>query len=281
MIGLRGGIHGGLGFAEFGVHEDEGEVGEQIGDSHEDAVKEDETEDEIVVLTGDAIDEMLPHPGDLEDRFDDEGAGDDAGEGRAEKGHGGSEGGSQGVLGDDGEGFDSLGSGGADVVLREDIEHAAASESSEVGRDSEAEGDGGEDDVAGASPAGDIERRSLGREADLEDGTENEGDDADSSHRDNHRDVVDGAIMIERGDNAQGDAEAHAEDEGEEAELKRNGKGFADEIGNFTAFIGEGVAKVAVAENVFPVIEILNGERFIEAVVGFEGRLLGGRGGLV
>ena len=234
-----------LGVAKLGVHEDEREVGEEVGDAHQDAVKEDEGEDEVVVLGSDSGDEVLSHAGDEEDVFDYERAGDDGGEGGAEVGDRGHEGGTQGVLGDDLQGRHALGASGADVVLRENVEHAAAGESGEVGCDPEGEGDGGENDVGGSGPTGDVEPTERLGDIDLEEGPENKGDDTDSCHGDEHGEVVKALVVIERGNDAQGDSDENAEDEGDETEHHGDWKGLRDEVGDFAPFHGEGIAEVA------------------------------------
>ena len=73
--------------AKFGVHEDKGEVGEEIGDTHEDAVEHDNADEESVVLGGDGKNEVLSHAGNEEDCFDNERTGDDGGEGWTQECH--------------------------------------------------------------------------------------------------------------------------------------------------------------------------------------------------
>lgn len=64
-------IHRSLGITEFGVHEDENEIGEQVGNAHQDAIEKNESEDEVVILRGDAEDEVLTHSWDEEDVLND------------------------------------------------------------------------------------------------------------------------------------------------------------------------------------------------------------------
>lgn len=54
---------------------------------------------------------------------------------------------------------------------------------------------------------------------------------------------------------------------------------MGDHVGDLAAFHGEGVAEVAAGEDIFPVVEVLDGEWFVQAVVGFEGGLFGRGGG--
>ena len=139
----------------------------QVERHDEHRVEDDGAEHEGVVAIEGAVHEFAPDARDLENRLDHERAREDAGDGGPEVGYDGQEPAAQRVAGDDAPFRGALGAGGADEVLPEDLEHAAAGEAGEVGGGDEAEGESGENNIERGTPAGHFEDGYMEGEGDL------------------------------------------------------------------------------------------------------------------
>ena len=95
---------------------------------------------------------------------------------------------------------------------------------------------------------------------------ENKGHDTDPGHRDDHGRVVLPLVVKERGDDAERDAQGHAEEKREEAEFQRHWKRLRNQGRDFASFQGERVTEVSVNEDIFPVVGVLTGVTFTSLI---------------
>ncbi len=195
--------------------------------------------------------------------LDDEAAGDDAGEGGAEVGDDGQQAAAQGVAEDYARFAGALGPGGADVVLVEHLEHAAAGEARDVGGVNETEGKRGQDAVLGEIPAGGVHPAQLQGEEEDEERAHDKGGHADADHGEGGGGVVDAGVFLHRGDDAEGNADGEGDEDGPEAEFEGGGK-----------FVGEDLVDGAVG--VFERGAEVDAEGGVDVVVG--AAVLGGVG---
>ena len=147
----------------------------------------------------------------MENCFDDERAGEDAGDGGAEEGDDREESAAQGMAGDDAEFGGAFGAGGADEVLVEHFEQAATCEAGDGRGVSDAEHEGGEHAIGGAIPTGGVEPAQVNRQCEDEERADDEGGNRDANHAEGGGDVVDPRVAADGGEGA----EADAEDEGD------------------------------------------------------------------
>src|SRR6266481_141273 len=104
------------------------EVHREVHEGQERPIEKDHGHDHRVVATGHGFHEEAPHARHAEDRLDEEGAGADRGEERAEESDDGDAGVLQHVLEDDRGLRQPLGAGRSDVVGADDLDHAGAGE---------------------------------------------------------------------------------------------------------------------------------------------------------
>ena len=228
-----------------------------------------------VVAVGDGVDGEAADAGPGEDRFGDDGSGEQRAELQAEDGEDGDHGVAQGVAVDDGALGQAFGAGGADVVLAELFEHGGADHAGEDGGERSAHGDGGEDEVARSEPAPETgsqpslmekSRIRMGPRAKL-------GNDrpkrlttlrARSSQR-LRRWAERTPAGIDKDDR---------DEQRGQRELQRVGIALGDEVRD-AVVEAEGVAEVAV-EDAVPVVDVLLAERGVEAVGVARGLDVGG-----
>src|SRR5664279_679099 len=133
------------------------DVHDEVEPDEERRVEDHGAEHEGVVAIEGAVDELAAEAGDLENGLDDKRAGEDARDRRAEKGHDGQQAAAEGVVENDADLGGAFGAGGADIILVEHLEHAAAGEAGNVGGIDAAKGQAGQHAVDGRVPAGGVE----------------------------------------------------------------------------------------------------------------------------
>lgn len=192
------------------------------------------------------------------------------------------------MFGDDAEFGGSLGAGGADEVLVEDFEHAAAGEAGEVSGVNQTKGEGRKDAVRGVIPAGGVEPAQVDGEEQDEEGAHDEGGHADADHGEGGGGVVPKGVFFDGSEDTERDAEEEGDEEGEAAQLEGDGEGGGDDLvdGAIGVTVGRaevdaegGVEVEAMAETpggetsggeVEEVGAVLVEEGAVEAVVGLD-----------
>src|SRR3546814_8050114 len=125
------------GEADPRVQEPVEKVDDQVEEDDQRAIEDDDAEDERVVAVERSLDEMAADPGNPENLFDDDRAGDDPGGGGPEIAHDRQHPGAHGVTQDGDALRQSLGPGGADEVRAQDLDHAGPGHARDIGDRSE------------------------------------------------------------------------------------------------------------------------------------------------
>ena len=137
----------------------------------------------------------------------------------------------------------AFGAGGAHVVLPEGLQHAGTGDAGDGGDEAGGEGDGGQDQMLPGADAGRWQEPELdGKDQDQNDCEEElRRDDAeDSAHG---GDGVDDGSAAQGGEDAEGQAEGNAEDDGGTSEAETVGQALEDYARGGHA-VAEGVAEV-------------------------------------
>src|SRR5713226_10661749 len=106
------------------IHHPVRQVGEEVGEKRQARHDDEVAHDDGVVACEHRLDHELAHARDGEDALDDDAAADETGQREPEDGDHGQERVAEGVLADDHGLGQSLGPGGLDIVLTDDLEHA-------------------------------------------------------------------------------------------------------------------------------------------------------------
>ena len=180
-----------------------------------------------------------------------------------------------------------LGAGGADIVAVELFEHGGADHAGEDGGERNSHGDGGQNEVAPAirpegggqyarawTCAGDGKPAEADGEDEDQDWAEREGWDAEAEKAGEADGVVLPAAAASGRKDSGGNGEDQAEDECGEGELDGVGVAGRDEVED-RVVEADAAAEVAV-ENALPVVEVLDCEGLVEAVLVAEGGEIGG-----
>ena len=117
-------------------------------------------------------------------------------------------------------------------------------------------------------PARDVEPIEFKAEDESEEGADDKGGQADADHGDGHEGVVDTGIAMGGGIDAEGDADEKGDEQSGKADGSGDGPALSDDFVDGETLVSEGRAEVPLDE-VAHVLDILNDEGFIEAVVGF------------
>ena len=264
--------------ADFGVDQGVEDVEYGVEDDGQYADEDGQPQDHAVVAVERAVDEELSDAGQSEDAFDDDGAGDDADEGRNEIGEDGQHGGTQGVAQDDAVHGQPFGAGSADVGAVQHFYHRAARDAGEACDIADGEGGDGQDEAgqrAVIPAAGGQPFEGDGEDENHDGGFDEAGDD-DAGHGGGHDGVVRPCVAPERGDGAHEYAQNGGDDEGVHAQLDGNGQGLGEQLVDVVVFVFERRAEVAVGE-LFEVIEVLQVHRVVQVVFGFDVGQYGGR----
>ena len=255
--------------ADAGVHPCDEDIREEVHEDEQGGVEHRGGEDERVVAVEDSADEVLAEAWEVIDFLDDEGSGGDAGEGWSEEGGDWEEAVAERVAENDLPARDAFGAGGADIVLAEDFEHAAAGEPGNVGGVGKSHGGGREDPVGWLEPSGDIEEPPFEAEDGDEDGAHDKGGEADADHGEGHGAEVEPCVAADGGDDACGETDGEGDGESGRSDDERDREGIADDLGVPHALILHGESEIAagVGREGLPV---LDRERFVEAVLAFQ-----------
>ncbi len=120
--------------------------------------------------------------------------------------------------------------GGPDIVLPCHLEHRGARISRDLGDLVARQRNHRQDPRIGPLPASRREPVQADAEDDDQQDCEHEARGRDADHRDGRGDVVRPAIVAERGEDAERDADADRDDEGHDAELDRNRPALAQDV---------------------------------------------------
>ena len=144
---------------------------------------------------------------------------------------------------DDGALGQAFGAGGAHVVLAEGFEHAGTGDAGDGGDEAGGEGDGGQDQMFPGADAG------RWQEPELDGKDQDQNDCEEELRRDDAEDCAHGGGGVDHrspaqgGENAEGQAEGNAEDDGGTSEAETVGQALEDHAGGGHA-VAEGVAEV-------------------------------------
>ncbi len=165
-----------------------------------------------------------------EDIFDDDRAGENAGDSGTEKRDDGEHSAFQCVAKNDGAGHKAFGIGGADVILVENVEHAGADEAGDFSSERRAETERGEDELHRCAPAGSREYRPDEHEQNDQQTGDDEIRDCDANGGEGHEGEIEQAAAADRGDDAGGEPEREGEGKSEDAERGRDRETGGDDF---------------------------------------------------
>src|SRR5439155_4096261 len=166
---------------------------------------------------------------------------------------------------------------GPDVLLAEGLEHARPGNPGEEATGAESKYEYGHDHVLPASPAYEGEQMEVHPEDVDEENGEDESGDRRPDRRDEHAQVIDHGVLLQRADDPERDRKGEREDEGADAELERRPDALPDDVDDRCPS-GKADAEVA-AQDVSHVRDELDGDRLIDTVKAADpvDRLLGHR----
>ena len=234
-------------------------TGEQHGQAHHDRV----------VARLYRRDEVLADPGDVEDQLDHERAGDDVAEQRPGRRDDRDQRVAQHVQADDAPVAQPLRACRAHVVLLQRLEHRPAHEPREERHRPEAERDRRQDLVLPGRPAARRQRTTLQRDEVDQQRRDQEARDRVEDVREDHRAVVDGGVVPERGDHPERDAEHDREEERVDAELDRLREVRLDDVVDVAAADDERRAEVE-RDDALDVVGVLDVPGLVEVELALE-----------
>ncbi len=237
------------------------------------AIEDHRAHDAGVVAGHGAFDEGGADAGQGEHGLDDDGAGDDADDGRAEIADHRQDGSGGGVAEEDAAFADALGASGADEVGAHHLDHRGAHQARDDGDLRQGQRDDRQEQVVEVHPseieAAGGEPFQVDAEQHGEQRTGHERGDGDADHGDAHHRVVGKRVLPDGGEHAEQDAEEHGDGDREQTDGQRDGQALAQQLADVLVVENHGGAEVAL-HHFAQIVEILFLDRLVEAEAGLE-----------